>query len=227
MALFNHGLVLVDRNQHRKRRASDLAKLYHTHIEQLTIQIIPAASKLSTPITSPPTQQNSELVRELGFVRSTQGPPTPIPEPTAADFDTNPWSRDAAPEFGWTPLQNENSSINQIDLIGHGGHDPRQQLSSQSLDTTEQGPRPFAWESDAEAKECRRCARRFGLIVRRHHCRRCGLIVCDRCSTARAYLTADEILQDPKMPSEPVEALVSQHQRVCDKCYADLGMRSK
>ncbi|KAG0174666.1 hypothetical protein DFQ28_005264 [Apophysomyces sp. BC1034] len=215
--------IKVDYNQFRKHQASIQVTAHYAHIDKLNAQISAVAPKLSTPITATPVQHNSELVRELGFVRSTQGPPTPIPEPTVADFDANPWSRDAAPESAWSPLQNETSSVNQIDLVGHGEQDVYQP-SSRLVDASEQGPRQFAWESDTEAKECRRCSRRFGLIIRRHHCRRCGLIVCDRCSASRTYLAPEQILQDPKAPTESVQMLASQHQRVCDKCYADLGV---
>lgn len=30
---------------------------------------------------------------------------------------------------------------------------------------------PLKWENDQDVNECRRCRRKFGLFVRRHHCR--------------------------------------------------------
>ncbi|KAF7727259.1 hypothetical protein EC973_007872 [Apophysomyces ossiformis] len=215
--------IKVDYNQFRKHQASTLVTAHYAHIDKLNSQIAALAPKLTTPVTTAPVQHNSELVRELGFVRSPQGPPTPISEPTAAEFDANPWSRDTVPESDWNTVQNETSSVNHVDLVGHGDQANRQS-SVLVKDTSPQGPRTFAWESDMDAKECRRCSRKFGLIIRRHHCRRCGLIVCDRCSGSRTYLAPDQILQDPRAPSESISALASQHQRVCDKCYADLGM---
>ncbi|KAJ2776891.1 hypothetical protein H4R18_005436 [Coemansia javaensis] len=47
-----------------------------------------------------------------------------------------------------------------------------------------------AWLPDSSADACCRCARWFTLFVRRHHCRRCGLVFCDACSSARALLAA-------------------------------------
>eukprot|EP01118_Nematostelium_gracile_P006010 TRINITY_DN191_c0_g1_i2.p1 TRINITY_DN191_c0_g1~~TRINITY_DN191_c0_g1_i2.p1 ORF type:complete len:408 (+),score=72.42 TRINITY_DN191_c0_g1_i2:126-1349(+) len=38
------------------------------------------------------------------------------------------------------------------------------------------------WESDKEVANCHDCNQRFTLFVRRHHCRRCGLIFCSDCS---------------------------------------------
>jgi hypothetical protein len=38
------------------------------------------------------------------------------------------------------------------------------------------------WVPDAESKTCPGCAKGFGVLRRRHHCRRCGALVCDGCS---------------------------------------------
>merc|ERR1712141_353003 len=48
---------------------------------------------------------------------------------------------------------------------------------------------------------------RFTPIDRRHHCRRCGLVVCGNCS-ARKFLL-------PHISSKPI--------RVCDTCYEKLS----
>ncbi|KAJ1922151.1 hypothetical protein H4219_000013 [Mycoemilia scoparia] len=48
-------------------------------------------------------------------------------------------------------------------------------------------PEP-AWEPDSDAKTCHRCGKRFTLFLRRHHCRRCGLIFCHGCSSKVAEL---------------------------------------
>eukprot|EP00020_Sapocribrum_chincoteaguense_P001936 CAMPEP_0170743500 /NCGR_PEP_ID=MMETSP0437-20130122/7297_1 /TAXON_ID=0 /ORGANISM="Sexangularia sp." /LENGTH=664 /DNA_ID=CAMNT_0011082165 /DNA_START=35 /DNA_END=2029 /DNA_ORIENTATION=+ len=45
------------------------------------------------------------------------------------------------------------------------------------------------WVADDSAVGCQRCARPFNVIVRRHHCRACGRVVCGRCSAGRARLT--------------------------------------
>ncbi|KAI8366679.1 FYVE zinc finger-domain-containing protein [Radiomyces spectabilis] len=238
--------IKTDYNQFRKHQASILVTSYSEHIDKLNAQITELAPKLSTPISPAPLQHNEELARELGFVQSSDNrlardSAVYNNEPSAAigsDFDANPWSRlgsntnthsqSVEPwQASTSVLQHDTSGLHAVDLLGH--NDPMDEftspLSTQQA-TQSQGPRPFAWEADLEAKECRRCSRRFGLLVRRHHCRRCGLIVCDKCSSSRAYLAPSEILQDPASPLESVQVLASQHQRVCDKCYADLGMSS-
>ncbi|OAD76043.1 hypothetical protein PHYBLDRAFT_110566 [Phycomyces blakesleeanus NRRL 1555(-)] len=89
---------------------------------------------------------------------------------------------------------------------------------------TEPAPRTLhVWEADRQALECRRCARRFNFLVRRHHCRRCGLVVCDRCSGHRIRLPFEHIIQDPVTdPSH--QALIAMYpQRVCDACVRPIA----
>ncbi|KAI9321009.1 hypothetical protein BX666DRAFT_1913567 [Dichotomocladium elegans] len=74
------------------------------------------------------------------------------------------------------------------------------------------------WEADRHAAECRRCNRRFNFLVRRHHCRRCGLVVCDRCSGHRIRLPPDEIIQDPAIDPAHYPLIAIHPQRVCDVC---------
>ncbi|KAI7861555.1 FYVE zinc finger-domain-containing protein [Spinellus fusiger] len=196
--------IKTDYNQHRKHQAFTLETGYSESIDRLRTVLDSLASKLVTPV--PFQQHHAELARELGFQP---------PDMAAPTLDTNPWSPDIVE---WQ----EDRSLNQVDLSQTGTDG----MAANPLHGTVggSGPRPFTWESDMEAKECRRCTRRFGFLVRRHHCRRCGLIVCDRCSQSRAYLSPHQILQDPLLPAESLQVLASQHHRVCDKCYADVGI---
>ncbi|ORY96888.1 hypothetical protein BCR43DRAFT_440430 [Syncephalastrum racemosum] len=74
------------------------------------------------------------------------------------------------------------------------------------------------WESDRQAAECRRCGRRFNFLVRRHHCRRCGQVVCDRCSSHRIHLPPEDIIQDPMVDPSHYPLIALHPQRVCDAC---------
>ncbi|KAH0455564.1 hypothetical protein IEQ34_015596 [Dendrobium chrysotoxum] len=67
------------------------------------------------------------------------------------------------------------------------------------------------WVPDEAVSQCTSCAVAFGPFVRRHHCRNCGDIFCDKCSQGRTALTTDENAQ-----------LV----RVCDGCMAAMGVPS-
>jgi hypothetical protein len=55
-----------------------------------------------------------------------------------------------------------------------------------SVDTLKISCRP-PWTSDT-VKRCESCVTRFSLIVRRHHCRYCGSLVCGACSQHEAMI---------------------------------------
>ena len=54
------------------------------------------------------------------------------------------------------------------------------------MDEASEIPRS-AWQPDAEAKMCSMpgCERLFSMLYRRHHCRKCGRVVCSACSKKR------------------------------------------
>lgn len=76
------------------------------------------------------------------------------------------------------------------------------------------------WERDEEVTVCNGCRRRFTFILRRHHCRKCGRIFCDRCSSRRAPLDAADIAYDPAFEESIAPGLP---QRVCDPCFNELN----
>lgn len=59
------------------------------------------------------------------------------------------------------------------------------------------------WIPDSLAEKCYGCHSSFSLVLRRHHCRRCGNVFCDACSSARIPLVSAGFFT-------PV--------RVCEKC---------
>lgn len=64
------------------------------------------------------------------------------------------------------------------------------------------------WVPDSSASKCMHCKRsQFTMLNRRHHCRKCGLVVCDDCSSKRWLL--------PQQSSKPL--------RVCLTCYGKLS----
>lgn len=48
---------------------------------------------------------------------------------------------------------------------------------------------PVEFEPDSSVDRCRCCRVRFGLFRRKHHCRKCGLVVCASCSKTRFKLS--------------------------------------
>ena len=53
------------------------------------------------------------------------------------------------------------------------------------------------WQSDSEVGECPVCGRAFGFLFRRHHCRKCGRVVCGECSPHRITLPRSMIVYPP------------------------------
>ncbi|KAJ8245318.1 hypothetical protein GJAV_G00269500 [Gymnothorax javanicus] len=72
------------------------------------------------------------------------------------------------------------------------------------------GSKAPIWIPDLRATMCMICTCEFTLTWRRHHCRACGKVVCQACSTHKHYL----------------EYLKNQAARVCDHCFLKLEHRS-
>ncbi|XP_076472071.1 pleckstrin homology domain-containing family F member 2-like [Babylonia areolata] len=67
------------------------------------------------------------------------------------------------------------------------------------------------WVPDSDTKTCMHCKKsEFTLINRRHHCRHCGIVACNACTSKRWLL--------PQQSSRPL--------RVCLTCYHKLSARS-
>lgn len=75
---------------------------------------------------------------------------------------------------------------------------------------------------DAESATCFGCNLEFDTVNRRHHCRRCGLLYCDSCSSYKCLIHPAEAVYPPDWDSmlssfDPREPL-----RVCRGCYDHL-----
>lgn len=83
------------------------------------------------------------------------------------------------------------------------------------------------WKADSEKAACEKCNKPFSIMRRRHHCRRCGGLFCDACSSKKADLAV--------ALTEESRTGVGQHYataknvkkaRVCDACYNDVFNRA-
>ncbi|KAI1824481.1 hypothetical protein F4861DRAFT_538941 [Xylaria intraflava] len=57
-----------------------------------------------------------------------------------------------------------------------------------------------AWQPDSEVSNCPICNVRFGVFLRKHHCRKCGRVVCDGCSPHRITIPNAFIVRPPGDP---------------------------
>ncbi|KAK3394132.1 FYVE zinc finger-domain-containing protein [Podospora didyma] len=53
------------------------------------------------------------------------------------------------------------------------------------------------WQPDAEVTYCPICRAQFNIFVRKHHCRKCGRVVCNACSPHRITIPYQYIVQPP------------------------------
>ncbi|KAL5969658.1 Early endosome antigen 1 [Taenia solium] len=76
---------------------------------------------------------------------------------------------------------------------------------NQALQITQDRLTNRQWVSDESAQSCSNCQKEFSISVRKHHCRHCGKVFCQACSSKK---TATSASKDPL--------------RVCDACFAEL-----
>lgn len=83
----------------------------------------------------------------------------------------------------------------------------------------------YIWERNEQVAQCRQCQRRFSFFTRRHHCRRCGQIICDYCSLNRAILSYQELVLPPHIQDSRMKLSFQTH-RICDSCVDSLALRN-
>ena len=59
--------------------------------------------------------------------------------------------------------------------------------SAKELPVTDVNPASI-WIPDSEVSECQTCLKPFSFLVRKHHCRLCGRVICGECSRFRMVL---------------------------------------
>jgi hypothetical protein len=93
------------------------------------------------------------------------------------------------------------------------------------------------WQPDSEVNQCPVCNTQFTFFYRKHHCRKCGRVVCAQCSPHRITIPRQFIVHPPALPSaiidltgdlEEESSPVSPRQmwggeevRVCNPCVPD------
>jgi hypothetical protein len=134
------------------------------------------------------------------------------------------WKEVEISEFQWSinPYQlamevsRSRSSAYKLDKAAQGLRAERRGLAEQIAGDRDDGKKQAGedtshWIPDAQAPRCLSCGTRFGLVTRRHHCRNCGGVFCDKCSSKRRAV-----------PGRGFHSPA----RVCDACYGILGGRS-
>jgi hypothetical protein len=92
------------------------------------------------------------------------------------------------------------------------------------------------WQPDSEVNKCPVCGEAFHFFFRKHHCRKCGRVVCSQCSPHRITIPRQYIVQPPTGSDEEEVAPLSPNGggslagrnlgggevvRVCNPCVPD------
>ena len=76
------------------------------------------------------------------------------------------------------------------------------------------------WKLDKEGDKCEGCFKKFEVYRRRHHCRRCGGLFCDTCSSKKADLkVALTGEKGGNVTQQSATAYNVKNARVCNACY--------
>ncbi|KAK5122651.1 hypothetical protein LTR85_003914 [Meristemomyces frigidus] len=137
---------------------------------------------------------------------------------TAIDLTTPPRARPAAPG---RPSGGDGSTRASI---SSGGGGSRRRESDMSVSK---------WQPDAEVSRCPVCHTEFSFWYRKHHCRKCGRVVCSACSPHRITIPRQYIVQPPNLlesefgltvePDSPISRALGGGEvvRVCNPCVPD------
>ncbi len=52
-----------------------------------------------------------------------------------------------------------------------------------------------SWVNDKDVHLCPNCAKSFSLLNRKHHCRLCGAIMCNKCSQFISFTLASNFIK--------------------------------
>jgi ankyrin repeat protein len=89
------------------------------------------------------------------------------------------------------------------------------------------------WHKDKASSVCPLCSDSFGLTNRRHHCRACGILCCDKCSSKRMQLSdpsdsassgnSNANNSGSTSNSTTTSGMINKEERVCDGCFNRLS----
>lgn len=78
------------------------------------------------------------------------------------------------------------------------------------------------WQPDGDTQECLICQDSFTFFNRRHHCRKCGRVVCSDCSKHEIRYLPNTLIVHAY--GRPTTCLENRTYRTCDQCAAEVKL---
>ncbi|EMD40637.1 hypothetical protein CERSUDRAFT_43468 [Gelatoporia subvermispora B] len=199
--------VLDDDDTERKTQAEVLLNAYTRELERRRLAAGAQGVVITDDIQDDIDDDDSDDEFHYPGAESIETPRAPSIRSSNTDYFTRPTSSRAPTDL--TP------HLSQAPEFRVPTHEAPQKILTPRWTPPTPHQVHAQWERDDDVTECRECWRRFNFLNRRH-CRRCGRIFCDRCSSYRALLDPSDIVHDP---SAPGSAHITGLQRVCQTCY--------
>ncbi|KAJ6104068.1 hypothetical protein N7523_010388 [Penicillium sp. IBT 18751x] len=112
------------------------------------------------------------------------------------------------------------SVLTNQDMSDFFGHDQElsagQRSTSQYDENLEMETELPRWQPDSEVTECPICGTVFKLWYRKHHCRKCGRVVCAACSPHRITIPRQYIVRPPESSSIPTSPPIPLPRQIVD-----------
>ncbi|ELU45502.1 ankyrin repeats (3 copies) domain-containing protein [Rhizoctonia solani AG-1 IA] len=193
--------LIGDEDQDRKKQAETLVSEYSRELEKTRSAAASAGYTLSADDTQdvPDDDSSDESFHYPGSPTSTARAPSIITQPN--DYFTQSRRPSAAAPHDLTP------QLSQAPEFRVPTHEAPQKVLTPHWTPPTPHSIQTRWEPDDTVSECR-------------HCRRCGQIFCDRCSSRRAVLDPSDVVLEPSVAEHQSNypGSSSTH-RVCESCY--------
>lgn len=144
------------------------------------------------------------LTRQSNATPTTPGSPVHTLKRKASDTELEGSARGPPPRY--TPGASAAEAIDLTSPPRYSSMSTTQQRQSHRHSSPTQC-RPSAtsspvvlppWQPDADALQCPCCFTEFGWVTRKHHCRKCGRVVCSSCSTHRIAIPSKYQVHPPE-----------------------------
>lgn len=103
----------------------------------------------------------------------------------------------------------------------------REQHRNESQSNSANRDEEAVWQEDSGVKACPLCETKFTFFNRRHHCRKCGKIFCNKCcGKFCTFIPGSSVVEPEEEGGRTIVRNEYQYYkfRTCDKCYDEIKM---